>query len=570
MFIVLGLVAAAAGGAWIGATMIESPADAAARTAAPPPSPILVPVESRVLSSDVVTRGTARFGLPQPLAVVPSALKAGPGLIATLPARSTPIEEGQVLLVASGRPVLVLAGRVPTYRDLSPGISGEDVRQLEAALARLGFDPGPVDGTYDAATADAVARWYRARGHAPFGATRDQQAAIRTMERELADAMRSRIAATIARASAAEAVAAARALADHAARTAALESATRAADRRAAQDARGGGPASRVENERARAEAADAAAAAELATRMADRALIVLDPRQPEMARINADAQLEVARANQRRARMEGEMAVQAAQAEAGLAEERVRVADTAVRAARLEGARNVRAAQDAQKVADYDAQLAIERADQLAAELDAARARLGVQVPADELIFIATLPVRVEEVTATIGAPAAGNVMTVTDNQLAVDSALPIETAPLVRPGMAVQIDERALGLKATGTVRQVASTPGTRGVDGYHFWFEVKVDETPLRLEGFSVRLTIPIETTRGAVMAVPVTALSLGPDGGSRVQVERDGALEFVVVTPGLSAGGFVEVTPLAAGLKPGDQVVVGYRSREGPPQ
>ena len=43
---------------WIAGSKIQSPAEAAARTAPPSPSPILVPVEERVLSSDVITRGT--------------------------------------------------------------------------------------------------------------------------------------------------------------------------------------------------------------------------------------------------------------------------------------------------------------------------------------------------------------------------------------------------------------------------------------------------------------------------------------------------------------------------------
>ena len=61
---ILGLVGGTALGAWYMGSRIQSPAEMAARTAPPEPSPILVPVESRVLSSDVVTRGTVRFGVP--------------------------------------------------------------------------------------------------------------------------------------------------------------------------------------------------------------------------------------------------------------------------------------------------------------------------------------------------------------------------------------------------------------------------------------------------------------------------------------------------------------------------
>jgi len=155
---------------------------------------------------------------------------------------------------------------------------------------------------------------------------------------------------------------------------------------------------------------------------------------------------------------------------------------------------------------------------------------------------------------------------MSVTDNQLSIDSQLPLEAAPLVKSGMKVAIDEQALGIKATGVVETVATTPGTRGVDGYHFYLEVKVETTPVLLAGFSVRLTIPIETSKGAVTAVPTSAVSLAADGTSRVLVERGGKQEYVTVQPGLSTGGYVEVDTSDGRLAPGQLVVVGYKTAE----
>src|SRR5215212_1467335 len=89
---------------WVAGSKIQSPAEAAARTAPPTPSPILVPIEERVLSANIVTRGTARFGLPQRISIAPSATKPTPGLIATLPLRNAALEEGAVMLTHSGRP----------------------------------------------------------------------------------------------------------------------------------------------------------------------------------------------------------------------------------------------------------------------------------------------------------------------------------------------------------------------------------------------------------------------------------------------------------------------------------
>ncbi len=447
--LLLALVILTAAVSWFAGSNIRSPAEVAARTAPPAPSPILVPVEERVLTSDIVTRGTARFGLPQSISIVPSALKPGAGVITTLPERDTQLKEGDVLLTASGRPVFVLQGEIPAYRDLVPGISGDDVRQLEGALKRLGFDPGPVDGTFDNQTSAAVADWYTSAGWQPFGPTADQLATIRTLEQELAVATNNKLA---------------------------TEDATSAAP-----------------------------------------------------------------------------LAVDAARAKA---------AEAASEAARLEGQVAIQAAVNAQRAAEREAKTAGDVATRIAADLEVARRRTGVQIPADEIVFLPALPVRVEETKLDVGDAASGPVMTVTNNQLAVDSSLPLDEAPLVKPGMLVAIDEPDLGIKASGVVARVAAVPGTDGVDGYHIYFEVRVDETRAAIEGASLRLTIPVKSTGGKVVTVPVSALSLAADGTSRVQVDNNGSLEFIAVEPGLSAGGFVEVTPVDGTLAPGQLVVIGY--------
>lgn len=562
---ILGLVGGMALGAWYMGSRIQSPAEMAARTAPPEPSPILVPVESRVLSSDVVTRGTVRFGLPQPISIAPSTVKGGAGLISSLPRPNAQFNEGDVIMSASGRPVLVLRGAAPAFRDMLPGTSGSDVQQLEEALARLGFDPGPVDGNYDQKTSLAVERMYQKAGWDAFGPTREQRAAVATLERDWSDAARSRLAAETARDTAVKAVAAARAVAEQNIRQATIDSAMRFGTGRQLADARAG-KSLLVQTERARATHSAAIADADIKTQMADRALVVLDPRQTEMTKAAAEAKLRVARSAQRKARVEAELAIDNASREASLTDQRIKAAEGAVNAARLEGERSVRAAQEQQTLAEFDVKVASERYERLDRELAAARAKLGVQVPADEVVFIPSLPIRVHEVTASVAGNASGPVMSVTDNELSIDSQLPIEAAPLVKPGMKVAIDEQALGIKANGVVESVATTPGTRGVDGYHFYLGVKVESTPVSLAGFSVRLSIPIETTKGAVIAVPTSAVSLAADGASRVLVDRGGRQEYVTVKPGLSTGGYVEVNAPDERLVPGQMVVVGYKTAE----
>jgi hypothetical protein len=564
---VLGSVGVALVGGWLAGSTIESPADAAARTAPPKPSPILVPIDQRVLSSTVVTRGTARFGLPQPISIAPSLLKANPGLITTLPILNAQIAEGGAMLTASGRPVLVLEGATPTFRDLVPSTSGEDVRQLEQALVRLGFDPGPVDGSYDRKTSMAVAKWYQAGGWEPFVPTPEQVAMVRTLEQDFGEARKLELAAAATAAAAALSVEAARASAETDVRVASAELAARSADQ-AAMAATPGHPAPLVvESERARATHASTAARADVAASIAERALVVLDPRQPQTVRAAADAKLALARAAAQVSEAEGRLAVHVAERDASLAGQQLELAKSSVKSVRLAGELAVQAAIDAQKIADLDARLAKSRADALASDLKLAKSRLGVQIPADEILFLPALPVRVHELTSIVGNPASGPVMAVTDNQLVVDGGLALDAAPLVKPGMKVAIDEQALGIETSGVVTFVADTPGTMGVDGYHIYFEVRVEETAMPLQGFSMRLTIPIESTDGAVTVVPLSALSLAADGSSRVQVEKDGALEYVVVEPGLSADGYVEVASAGDALAPGRLVVVGYENPEG---
>jgi peptidoglycan hydrolase-like protein with peptidoglycan-binding domain len=492
LFFVLTLVVLAAVGGWLAGSTIQSPAEVAARTAPPPPSPILVPIEERVLTSDVVTRGTARYGLPQSISIVPSALKPNAGVITTLPSRKTQLQEGSVLLTASGRPVFVLQGEIPVYRDLVPGSSGDDVRQLEDGLKRLGFDPGPIDGTYDERTSAAVATWYSSADWQPFGATDEQRAAIRTLEQKLAGATNIKLAADDAVAGASLAIEAAR----------------------------------------ANAESARQSTAAAVAEKTVVRDRVMADPHATEADRANARMDLMVAQATARAAQLGGKAATQAAV--------------------------------NAQKAAERDARTADAVAAQLAADLELARFKAGVQVPADELVFLAPLPVRVEKVDVGVGDAASGTVMAVTNNQLAIDSSLPLDEAPLVRPGMPVVIDEPDLGVKATGVVAQVADTPGTDGVDGYHIYFEILVDTTSATLEGFSLRLTIPVKSTGAKVTVVPVSALSLAADGTTRLQVDNNGSLEYILVQPGLAANGFVEVTPVGGTLTPGQLVVIGYEN------
>ncbi len=676
--IALGVAVLASVGGYAAGAHIQSPAEVAARTAPPEAAPILVPTEMRLLQTDVIARGTARFVAPQSVSVAASSLKIDPGIVTQLPLLQDQLGEGAVAAAASGRPVFVLQGAEPMYRDLGPGAQGPDVQQLEEALARLGYQPGPIDGVYDAETEAAVSAWYLSSGWQPFEATAEQLNTIRALQQDTVSAQKDRLSADDAVASAGADLASARAArsaAQASASTASLEvqaaqaDATAANDaaaldvaaKKAARDSLRDGTASdgerlaadqavraaeadlaiakaaaqtaaeaeataqqAIDVARAEADASNTAAAAEVATKTAERDAIYADPTSTPQEREAADTALQVARSAAAATRAAGEAAIQSAtdahtaairdldianqqivRAEADLADAvayRAAIDDPAARAAalaaaeadlaaaeaaaeatRIAGETAVRRAQDSASAAAADAAAAgtsvsaagrtlsnakaqrtivDDMLAQMNDDLAGAETLAGVQVPADEVVFLPTVPVRVESLDVVPGDALAGPIFTATQLQLAIDTSLPLDEAPLVAVGMPVQIDEPSLGINGTGTVTRVADAPGTDGADGYHVYVEVKVDEAPTSIVGASVRLTIPIESTGGETLAVPLSALVLAADGTSRVQVQRNGVLEFVTVEPGLSAGGYVAVTPVGGHLDPGELVVIGF--------
>jgi len=191
-FVVLGAVVLSALVTWFASSKIRSPAEIAAQAAPPVPAPILAPVEQRVLATKIISRGTGHYGSARQISLTPSALKDGARVVTTLPKPGARVAEGYVLLTVSGRPTFLLDGAQPTYRDLGPGMSGKDVRQLEKALRRLGFRPGSVDGYYDDTTARAVTALYRKHGFDPVVATTEQLAAAQPMESTLVRGGRAR------------------------------------------------------------------------------------------------------------------------------------------------------------------------------------------------------------------------------------------------------------------------------------------------------------------------------------------------------------------------------------------
>lgn len=87
---------------------------------------------------------------------------SGSGTFTWLPQIGQVIHQGQQIYGVSGGPVVLLYGRVPAYRDLSEGMTGADVTELNRDLVKLGYATraalGPRSGWdyYSAETAYAV------------------------------------------------------------------------------------------------------------------------------------------------------------------------------------------------------------------------------------------------------------------------------------------------------------------------------------------------------------------------------------------------------------------------------
>lgn len=150
------------------ATVLKSPAQVAAETAPPPADVLTAPVEKRVLSASLVTRG--KVAASQRIDVLSAGLSGGDTIRAVVTkVKAKPgdtVKPGSVLVEVVGRPVLALRGSLPAYRNLTAGAVGQDVVQLQQALAELGYRRGSdPSGTFGPGTQHAVKSLYAAAGY---------------------------------------------------------------------------------------------------------------------------------------------------------------------------------------------------------------------------------------------------------------------------------------------------------------------------------------------------------------------------------------------------------------------
>jgi peptidoglycan hydrolase-like protein with peptidoglycan-binding domain len=126
----------------------------------PPPQPsgptlATAPVTRTTLTQTQQVNGTLGYGTPVRVTA------RGTGTITSLPALGAVVNRGQALYQVDSRPVPLLYGDHPFYRQLHPGDSGEDVHEVEQNLATLGYTGITVDTKYTAATATVVRKWQK-------------------------------------------------------------------------------------------------------------------------------------------------------------------------------------------------------------------------------------------------------------------------------------------------------------------------------------------------------------------------------------------------------------------------
>jgi hypothetical protein len=92
-----------------------------------------------VVDATLGKAGTWSVVVPQGSSSSSSAEGAGPGTITWLPGVGRTVYQGQRIYAVSGTPAVLLYGNMPAYRDLSVGMTGADVRQLNTGLVKLGY-----------------------------------------------------------------------------------------------------------------------------------------------------------------------------------------------------------------------------------------------------------------------------------------------------------------------------------------------------------------------------------------------------------------------------------------------
>lgn len=526
LIIVLLVVLSGLAGGYLG-TKIKSPAEAAARTAAPEPSPILVPIERRIVQSSLITRGIGRFGTKKEVTLPLSEFKKNVGRISNLSEPGTILNNGDLLGVVSGRPVFLLQGEIPMYRDLKFGDSGDDVLQLEVAINHMGFDCGKLDGIFDDDTSNAVSNLYKLKGWDAYYIGETQIELVNKLELDLEKSEQEILGNKIKTSEL---------IADY---------------NLLKNDYKVAFKSLNIANKSVTTENLNL-----------ESKLIVADIKTKKLknvrkgVRITIDGIWTSKEDNERDLnllKMNGESSINNAKLEV----DRINGQINKIKS-------NILSTDEKIKVSKNTQQTIEKNRDLIKSRLEHAKSMLGANVPMDEIVYSKNFPLSVSSLILNQGDYITGPIMVVSDSQLVIDSSISIDNSKYIYNGMEVYIDEVDLGIKETGKISYVSDSPGTHGVDAYHIYIEVSLStKITKKLDGLSVRINIPLKSSNGKVLVVPLSAISLSSNGESRIQLKgNDNLLKYSTITSGLVANGYAEILNSEIKLNDGDLVVIGF--------
>ncbi len=125
---------------------------------------IFVQVERGELASRLVTRGTvATAARREILAPVPD--DGHDPVVTGLPKAGHTMEAGTAPVEVAGRPIILLRGDLPPFRDLVAGDRGDDVARLQESLQQLGLMASRRTAVFDAGTQRALRALYARVGY---------------------------------------------------------------------------------------------------------------------------------------------------------------------------------------------------------------------------------------------------------------------------------------------------------------------------------------------------------------------------------------------------------------------
>lgn len=149
--VILGASVALPIGVWLGAREVESPL-----------------ATTPIISEDIVpvTEGMRRNSTPVTLTRHTTngveATTSESGRVTWAPALGSTLDTGDKVAIIDDRTVIGYTAEVPLWRDLARNIKGDDVKQLQQLLTKLGYFKGTADGVYGPGTVAAVTEFNKA------------------------------------------------------------------------------------------------------------------------------------------------------------------------------------------------------------------------------------------------------------------------------------------------------------------------------------------------------------------------------------------------------------------------